>query len=186
MKTLVISGYRAQEIGIFKSDDPAVRIIKKAIRQRVEPLIEEGLEWVIVSGGLGIEQWAAEEVIQMKRDHAQIQLAVITPFLNQQEKWNEENQNKYQNILKSADFTASVSNKSYTDPSQFKNRDDLLLRKADGLLIVYDEEKDGSPGFLVKKAKNYAETDKLEIMYINFQDLQWIADEEALNEIEPD
>ncbi|AJD91262.1 hypothetical protein JMA_19450 [Jeotgalibacillus malaysiensis] len=186
MKTLVISGYRSHEIGIFKSDDPAVRIIKKALRQRLDPLIDEGLEWIIVSGGLGVEQWAAEEVIEMKDDYPHIQLAIITPFLNQQEKWNETNQEKYQKLLRSADFTASVSNQPYKDPSQFKNRDDLLLKKADGLLLVYDEEKEGSPGFLLRKAKDYTENHPLEILLINFQDLQWIAEEEILNETEPD
>ncbi|MFB1080863.1 SLOG family protein [Jeotgalibacillus sp. JSM ZJ347] len=186
MKTLMISGYKAHELGLFKSSDPAVGIIKKAIRQRLTALIEEGLEWVIVSGGLGVEQWAAEVVIQLKEEYPELQLAVITPFLNQEENWNEENQMNYETILKGADFTASVSNKPYTDPSQFRNRDDFLLGKADGLLIIYDEEKEGSPGFLIKKAKNFAEKNNLEIIRVDFQDLQWIADEEALNESEPD
>ncbi|MDZ5711972.1 DUF1273 domain-containing protein [Jeotgalibacillus haloalkalitolerans] len=186
MKTLVISGYKSHELGIFKSGDPAVGVIKKAIRQRLVTLIDEGLEWVIVSGGLGVEQWAAEAVIQLKAEYPALQLAVITPFLSQEEKWNEENQTNYQNILKSADFTASVSNKPYTDPSQFRNRDDFLLNKADGLLLIHDEEKDGSPAFLLKKAETYAEQNKLEIIRIDFQDLQWIAEEAVLSESEPD
>ncbi|TFE03046.1 SLOG family protein [Jeotgalibacillus salarius] len=186
MKTLVISGYKAHEIGIFKADDPAIRIIKKSIRQHIIPLIEEGLEWVIVSGSLGIEQWAAEEVIKLKADYPAIQLAIITPFLKQEEKWNEVNQEAYRNILGEADFVASVSNKPYTDPSQFKNRDDFLLNKADGLLAIYDEEKKASPSFFIKKAEQVQEKKRLELIRINFQDLQWIADEEALSDADPD
>ena len=60
MKVLYITGYKAFELGIFKNDHEAVKYIKKSIRNRLLPLVEEGLEWVIISGQLGTELWAAE------------------------------------------------------------------------------------------------------------------------------
>lgn len=50
MKVLYVTGYKAFEFGIFKNDHEAVKYIKKAIRNRLQPLVEEGLEWVIISG----------------------------------------------------------------------------------------------------------------------------------------
>ncbi|KIL48890.1 hypothetical protein KP77_21010 [Jeotgalibacillus alimentarius] len=186
MKTIFITGYKSHEIGIFKNDDPAVRIIRKSIRQHLVSLADEGLEWVLVSGSLGVELWAAEEVISLKETLPELKLAILTPFLNQEEKWSEGNQSYYHDIIKKADFVSSISNKPYTDPSQFKNRDDFILQKADGLLVIYDEDKKGSPSFLLEKAEKENMTYNLDIIRINFQDLQWIADEEALSESEPD
>ncbi|MTE25225.1 DUF1273 family protein, partial [Microbacterium sp. ZXX196] len=60
MKVAAISGYKPFEIGLFKKNDPAVEYIKKAIRKELEQLLEEGLEWVLISGQLGTELWAAE------------------------------------------------------------------------------------------------------------------------------
>jgi uncharacterized phage-like protein YoqJ len=53
MKVLYMTGYKAFEFGIFKNDHEAVKYIKKAMKQRLLPLLEDGLEWVIISGQLG-------------------------------------------------------------------------------------------------------------------------------------
>jgi uncharacterized phage-like protein YoqJ len=47
MKTLLVTGYRAHELGIFDNKHPGIPYIKKALAARLLPLVEEGLEWVI-------------------------------------------------------------------------------------------------------------------------------------------
>ena len=49
MKSLYITGYRPHELGIFNDKHPGVAIIKAAIENQLRPLIEDGLEWVIIS-----------------------------------------------------------------------------------------------------------------------------------------
>ena len=90
MKRVLITGYKATELGIFSQKHPGIEIIKKAIKKRIIALIDEGLEWIIVSGQWGVEIWAAEAVLELKKEYKNLQLAVITPFLEQEEKWNEE------------------------------------------------------------------------------------------------
>ena len=90
-------------------DDPAVAYIKKAIKNQLISLLEEGLEWVIISGQLGTELWAAEVVFELQlEDYPELQLGVITPFLNQEETWKEQNKEWYESILAQADFIDSV------------------------------------------------------------------------------
>jgi len=55
MKRLVVTGYKQHELGIFKEDHPAIGFIKKALETQLVALLDEGLEWVIVSGQLGVE-----------------------------------------------------------------------------------------------------------------------------------
>jgi len=181
IKILAVSGYKAHEIGIFKNSDPAIDIIKKAIRQHLLAKIDEGLEWVIVSGQLGVEMWAAEVTIELKDSFPSLQLAVLTPFENQEEKWNEVNKEQYEYIVMNSDFTSSISKKKYENPQQFRNKNQFMIKKSDGLLMLYDEEMEGSPKFLWNLAKQYTESNPYKLTQITFQDLQWIAEEQEMN-----
>ena len=50
LKSIILSGYRPHELGIFNEAHPGVEIIKRAIGEQLLLLLAEGLEWVIISG----------------------------------------------------------------------------------------------------------------------------------------
>jgi uncharacterized phage-like protein YoqJ len=181
-KILAISGYKAFELGIFQKDHPSVTYIKKAIKKELFPLIEVGLEWVLISGQLGIELWAAEVIFEMQIAYPELKLAVITPFLNQEEKWNEQNQEWYESILAGADFIDSVSRKPYEKPWQFRLKNQFFIEKSDALLLVYDQEKEGSPKYLYEMAKKYQTNHSYPIHLITFYDLQSIVEEDEYSQ----
>ncbi|KAB2338276.1 DUF1273 domain-containing protein [Cytobacillus depressus] len=177
-KVAIISGYKPFEIGVFKMDDPAVQFIKKAIKNQLISLLEEGLEWVIISGQLGTELWAAEVVFELQlEDYPELQLAVITPFLNQEESWKEANKEWYESVLAQADFIDAVSKKPYEKPWQFRMKNQFFVEKSDTLLLFYDTEKEGSPKYLYEEAKRKQDYD---IRLISFDDLQALVEEEQM------
>ncbi|EJL42805.1 MULTISPECIES: DUF1273 domain-containing protein [Brevibacillus] len=178
LKRLLVSGYKAHELGIFNEKNPGLAIIKTALRRELARLLEEELEWVIISGQLGVEMWAAETVLELKKEYPQLKLAVITPFLNQEEKWKEETQDYYRNIVRQADYINSVYQTPYQGVWQLQEKDKFLLSHSDGLLLVYDEENEGSPKFLSKLAANKADQGDYQFFRINAYDLQSIAEEQ--------
>ncbi|MGM0873936.1 MAG: DUF1273 domain-containing protein [Bacillota bacterium] len=180
MKVLTISGYKSFELGIFKNDDQAVHYIKKAIEKSLVVLVEEGLEWVIISGQMGVELWAAEVIFDLQMQYSELKLAILTPFLNQESKWNEANKEYYEFILSQADFVDSITKREYESPMQFRQKNEFLVNKSDGLLLVYDEEKQGSPKFLLETARKREESSSYCIGIINFSDLQVIVEEENM------
>ncbi|BBP90239.1 hypothetical protein BsIDN1_38570 [Bacillus safensis] len=91
MKIIAVTGYKPFELGIFKQDEPALQYIKSGASKRLTALIEEGLEWVLISGQLGAEIWTAEVVFELQEEYPALKLAVITPFYEQEERWNEQN-----------------------------------------------------------------------------------------------
>ncbi|WP_177182727.1 SLOG family protein [Paenibacillus sp. OV219] len=185
MKTILVSGYRATELGIFSAKHPGIAIIKKALTKQISALVEDGLEWVIISGGWGVELWAAEVTIELKKSYESLRLAIITPFLEQEENWNEQKKTTYSEILSGADYVNSVSKQKYAGPWQFKARDRFLLDNSDGLLLIYDEEQDGSPRYLLELARAHAEvTPDYGIITISGHDLQNIAEEEQFYDYE--
>ena len=181
---LAITGYKAHELGIFSNTHEGVQYIKKAFRKRIEQLIDQGLEWIIISGQLGVELWVAEEVIELRDEYPDLQLAIMTPYLDQQEKWNDNNKEYYEYILSEADFVASITNRKYEKPWQLKAKTEFLLNKTDALLVLYDAEKEGTPKYMVEDALKYSRQTGYQVITITPYDIQDIIDEERYNSYE--
>lgn len=177
---LAVSGYKHFELGIFKNDHPSVQYIKEALRKTIIPKLEEGVEWIIISGQLGVELWAAEVVFELQIDFPEVKLAVITPFLNQEASWNEQNKEWYQSILAQADFVDSITKKGYEKPWQFRLKNQFFIEKSNSLLLLYDQEKEGSPKYLYEMAIQYQSNHNYPIELITFYDLQMVVEEEQL------
>lgn len=179
-KVVAISGYKPFELGIFQKDHPSVIFIKAAIKKSIIALIDDGVEWVLISGQLGVELWAAEVVFDLQLEFPELKLAVITPFLNQEGKWNDKNKEWYETILSQADFIDSVTKKGYEKPWQFRLKNQFFIEKSNRLLLLYDQEKEGSPKYLYEMALLYQKDHTYPVELISFYDLQMIVEEEEL------
>lgn len=181
MKNLLITGYRAHELQVFDEKHKGIVYIQKAIASRLIPLLEEGLEWVITPGQYGVDLWACEVVIELKKQFPSLRLSIIAAYLNPEEKWKEDKKTYYQQILKGVDYYGTVSKQPYSGRWQFTARDELLFRKTDGILLVYDEEAgEGSPKFMKEKALKKQMEDGYRYLSISLDDIQSIAEEEAI------
>lgn len=177
IKTLFVTGYKPHELGIFNEKHPGIIIIKKALEQEFRALLEEGLEWVVISGQLGVEIWAAEVILELKIEYPNLKYSVITPFLDQQKNWNEVKQQQFSYILNKADFTTSVTKRPYEAPWQFVEKDKFIIQNTDALLLVYDEDNEGSPKYVKQLAEKFAEQHDYELLKITAYDLQMIAED---------
>ncbi|WP_438349054.1 DUF1273 domain-containing protein [Paenibacillus sp. FA6] len=178
MKNLLVTGYRAHELNIFDQKHKGIPYIQKAINRKLIPLIEDGLEWIITPGQYGVDLWTCEAVISLKEQYPHLKCSIITAFLNQEEKWKEDKKEYYNQILRSVDYYGAVSKQPYSGIWQFTARDDLLLRKTDGILLVYDEDAgEGSPKFFKDKALKKQQLDGYVYINVNSEDIQSIADE---------
>ncbi|MEK3764363.1 DUF1273 domain-containing protein [Solibacillus sp. FSL K6-4121] len=178
MKSLYITGYRPHELGIFNDKHPGVPIIKTALHNQLRTLIEDGLEWVVISGQPGVETWAAEVVLELKNEYSTLKYSIITPFLEQEKNWNEHKQAAYMNIVNNADFVTSVTKRPYEAPWQFIEKDKFIIDNTDATLLVYDEENEGSPKYVLRLIEKYKEQhDEYELFMINAYDLQMVAEE---------
>lgn len=177
MKVCTITGYKSFEIGVFNDKDIKLQLIKAVLKKRLIQLMEEGLEWVLISGQIGTEIWAAQVVLELQDLGFPIQLAVITPFKEPHLNWNEKNQEIMEEIILAADFYESLSNRPYENPSQFKTKDIYFLKKSDGALIFYDVEHEASPKYFLQLAKKYQETNPYEILLIDFFEISSLAEE---------
>ncbi len=180
MNALAITGYKPHELGLFSDKHPGVEVIKYALRKKLMTFIEEGTTWFIISGQPGVELWAAQVILELREEYSDIQLGILTPFLDQETRWPEGVQAIYQDILAQADFVDSITKRPYENPSQLRLKNEFIVTKTDGLFVLYDEEKQGTPDFYLKPARTRHAQDGYPIFYMNRYDLE-AAEEEIRN-----
>ena len=182
IKSIFVTGYRPHELGIFNNTHPGVAIIKKALEQQLRILIDDGLEWVVISGQQGVETWTAEVVPELQAEFPELKYSVITPFLEQEKNWNEQKKGTYMHIVSKANFVTSVTKRPYEAPWQFIEKDKFIIDNTDAMLLVYDEENEASPKYVLKLVEKYMEKNDYELLTINAYDLQLIAEELQLED----
>lgn len=129
-KVIYVSGYRSFELGVFKENDPKIQVVKNVLKKELHQLAEEGLEWVLVSGNLGVELWAVQIVAELKEEYPELSLGILYPFSDFGNNWNEGNQEKKQLAEQLADYVEAVSHQPYQSPSQLKNHTRFILERA--------------------------------------------------------
>ncbi|HEL1584723.1 TPA: DUF1273 domain-containing protein [Streptococcus suis] len=167
MASILVTGYRHTDLGIFSNKDPRLVVIKKAIRNDLEKLIEEGADWFIFTGNLGFEYWCLEILKELQGEGYHCKLATIFPFENHGENWNEDNQIKLSHF-KSVDFV-KYAYPRYEAPNQFREYNQFLLDNTDGTYIFYDNENETNLKYLyhlILKKDNYTRKE-LTFDYLN-------------------
>ncbi|MBP2057087.1 putative phage-like protein YoqJ [Lactobacillus colini] len=172
MQRLWVSGYRSYELSIFNNKDKRVEVIKYALKNRLQRLLDDGqLDWIITGPNLGIEQWSVEVGLELSQDY-QLRIAMIAPYANFSQHWNESNQLHYQELKDRVDFYASVSNQPYQSPQQLKNYQQFMFEHTDQALLVYDTECPGKPRYDYDFIKNGQKNKAFDLQLIDFYDLQ--------------
>lgn len=172
VKRLYITGYRSFELGVFQEEDAKIVIIKKVIRNHILSFIDQGVEWILLSGNLGVEYWAFEVIEELKREYDELKVAIIYPFLNFGEKWNEKNLVKKRHVEEHADFVEYTSHKEYENPQQLKNHTQFLLTHTECALIIYEEEYEGKSKYFYQDVKKYQEKNSYTLDQVTLDDLQ--------------
>ena len=173
MKTRLIVGYNAFDLGIFDEKDLKLTVIKRAIRKNLEAFAADGLEWLIFGGNLGFEYWVLEVAKEMQADYG-FKFATIFPFKTHGQNWNEANQSKLA-LFKQVDFVQNAYD-AYQKAGQFREYHHFLISNANGAFVFYDEENETKLKYLVSQL-NQAEN--FSVQMLRFDALLDIADEMA-------
>lgn len=172
IQRIYVTGYQSYELGIFSEQDPRVQVIKNVLKKELTALIENGLQWVMISGSLGTEIWTGQVVNELKQDYPEIKLAIIFPFEAFGNNWKEHNQLLLSELVQTADYVDSVSHQPYQNPQQFKNHVNFLLQHTEAALLVYDNEFPGKSKFFLADVEKFQEQNPYDLLTITMDDLE--------------
>ncbi|MBH9990747.1 DUF1273 family protein [Lactobacillus sp. W8092] len=175
---LWVTGYRAYELGIFTANDPKIKIITTYLTRTLQNYCEHGLKWVLTGGQLGVEQYVVQAVKQPVLAPYQLQVAILLPFQNMQQRWNEKNQQIFFQTLQRADFCQILSPQPYQNPRQFQTWQSFMLHHTQGSLLVYDPEYPGKTKYEYQAIQQYQAHVPYDLQLIDMYDLQDFVDDQ--------
>ncbi|MEG0693302.1 MAG: SLOG family protein [Oscillospiraceae bacterium] len=103
MKNIIVcfTGHRPQSLPFgFNEQDERCFKLKSAMREEIIRLIEKSVATKFISGmAIGIDIFAAEIVIDLKKQYPKISLECAIPCESQPEKWRESDRNRYFKLI---------------------------------------------------------------------------------------
>ncbi|AKP68382.1 hypothetical protein ABM34_02785 [Companilactobacillus ginsenosidimutans] len=173
MKNLWVTGYRSYELGIFKPDDPKIKVIQKLFEERFVNYAEDGMEWVLSGAQLGTEQIIGPAVQEVKNKGYNIKHAVMLPFANFGDQWNDNNKSLLNIFLRNADYVNKLTSLGYHSGIQLRTWQNFMLQHTDGALIFYDPDSGGKPKYDYSAMESYVDRgNDYSIELIDFDEMQ--------------
>ena len=149
--TICFTGHRPQSFGGFDETIPEIRFVKDELRSVIEKAVKKGFTKFISGGALGVDQWAAEIVIELKKNNPNLKLTIARPFPSQDGNWIEVSKMRYQRILSSADDVVDVSEDPFT-AEKMQIRNQWMVDNSSVVIAVWNG-KSGGTGNCMKYAR---------------------------------
>lgn len=165
-KTCCFTGHRPQSLP-FRYNENDIRCVK--LKQRLYDEIlrmisENNISHFISGMALGVDTYAAEIVLELKKQWMQIILECAIPCENQSEKWKERDRDRYFGIIEKCDKETLLQTQYTSDCMEKRNK--YIVDHSDYVIAVWD----GSPSGTGKTVR-YAQAQNKPVIIINPNEL---------------
>jgi uncharacterized phage-like protein YoqJ len=151
LKSCAFTGHRPQRFSFgFDESDERCLALKKLLRQRIEELAGIGVTDFYTGMALGVDQWAASIVLDVKKTNPAVKLTAVVPYEEQANDWSVAQRELYYETLGFCDDVKTLQTR-YTKTCMFE-RNRYLVDHADVILAVYDGGAKGGTADPVKYA----------------------------------
>ena len=127
-------GHRPERLS--RSEAEVIEVLKKEIRAA----IADGFQTFISGMARGVDLWAAEEVLTFRDEGAVVRLICASPYRGFENRWSQEWQERYQQVLERADLVRFIC-PAYS-PDCFQRRNEWMVDHSSRVIAVYN----GGPG----------------------------------------
>ena len=177
------TGYRPHRF-LFTQEGLRPEHVRKALGWQIRRLYNEGCRTFICGMCVGVDLWAAAEVLTLREQHPEIELIAAVPFAGQEGRWSADDQEEYRRILAACTrvetlFTAQQAKGNTA--ACYRRRNHWMVDNADTVMAVYtpiDAERRSGTAATVR----YARKKLKRIVYIHPTTLAM--SEETVYEIE--
>ena len=148
IKSICFTGHRPQKLGGYEPN-PTSDFVKRSLRDAIKRAVKRRVETFISGGALGVDQWAAEIVLDIRareiktsyHKESNIKLIIAQPFPSQSIKWPQDARRRYDKILQKADRIVAVNDDPFA-AWKMQKRNEWMVVNSDAVIAVWD----GAPG----------------------------------------
>ena len=131
--------------------DPGCVLLKETLAKQIKLLTAQGITNWLSGMAQGVDLWAAEIVLDLKKKNPALRLRCILPCEGQEDAWPTSEQERYHSILRQADEVIYVNREYTSDCMLARNR--CLAEHSSVLLAVYNGSRRSGTGMTVRHAK---------------------------------
>lgn len=143
MNTVAFTGYRPEKLPFAEDCSNAkYKEFRETLTQVVDDLIGRGYTEYISGMAVGFDTWAAETVLEAKKNNSKVKLECAIPFPEQDRTWPSESKIRRENIIKRADLATIVC--EHYHKGCFFVRNEYMVDKSDVVVCCYDGQKGGT------------------------------------------
>jgi len=161
-----ITGHNPQRFKFkYNEQAPLCLKIKTALSEQIKTLYSKGVRLFYVGCAVGVDTWAAEIIIDLKRqaEFSDMELFCAIPFADHNEKFTDGQKKRYENILSQCTDKEVINR--HLSPTAYKRLNYFLVDKSQHLIAIFDQDKSDRSGLV--QMVNYAKKNNLEITYIH-------------------
>lgn len=183
-RTLCFTGHRPNKLGGYDERNPTANTCKALLSRLLEKAYQQGFRKFISGMAIGVDTWAAEAVIELRKKHPDVKLIAAVPFPQQACAWPSYSEQRWWQILRGCDelwltnrdeettmdaLTMELQLKDAADQSMvsywLNGRNQWMVDRSDCVLAVWN----GSPGGTGNCVK-YAQSKGKKIICVNPKD----------------
>ncbi|MBQ2896952.1 MAG: DUF1273 family protein [Clostridia bacterium] len=151
-KTCCFTGKRPQSLPFGFNESARECIdLKNKLFDQIEIAILAGYNTFISGMALGVDLWAAEAVLELKKSYPEVRLICAIPYKNQSYSWNRAQKKRYKSCIKLSDEQV-ILNKSYTKDCYFE-RNKYMVDNSSLVIAVCDNPPTGGTAHTLNYAK---------------------------------
>ncbi len=133
------TGYRPHRFP-FKEDGLRPEHVREVLGRQIRRLYNEGCRTFISGMCVGVDLWAAAEVLCLQAKHPDVKLIAAVPFLGQESRWSAEDQQEYRRILAACtrvETLFSAEEAKGKTAACYRGRNHWMVDHADTVIAVY-------------------------------------------------
>lgn len=159
--TCCFTGHRPQKLGFrFDENSNECRNLKSSLKAEIINAINQGYKFFICGGGLGVDMYASNIIIDLKSEYPYISLHLALPCHNHTKLWKKEQTLAFKKIMSLSDKIIYVSEKDYFEGCMII-RNKYMIDNSNLLVAAFN----GSPGG-TKQTLEYAKKSYINIVVI--------------------
>lgn len=141
-KTCCFTGHRPQKLG-YGENTVQCDQLKQTLKNIIVSLIEKEDVTHFISGmALGVDTFAAQIVIDLKKEYPWITLECAIPCETQAEKWHERDRDLYFHLIAKCDKETLLQHKYTANCMQRRNK--YMVNNSDFVLAVWNGKPSGT------------------------------------------
>lgn len=116
--------------------------IKAALREQINQAVHDGFTVFITGMARGVDLWAAEIVLDLRKRNKEIKLICALPHDGFEVRWSPSWQQLYRHVLSEADLTRVISKGYYTGVYQVRN--EWMVNHSARVIAVFNGQPSGT------------------------------------------